>query len=105
MLKWCKLEKEEGPSNGWDIKQLIGASKGTAFNNTCKVEAALKKLCIDFPESLQAATKLSVEDAQASWTTDNKLNQWFDDARKDLIESGLVKEQESRILMELCSLS
>ena len=87
----------EGELKGRDIKRLIGASmKGTVFENTFKVETAWKKLRIDFPESLQAATKLSVEDARASWTTHNNLDQWFDDARKDLIKSGLVKELEVR---------
>jgi hypothetical protein len=45
------------------------------------------------PESLQAATKIAVEDTRAQWTTHNNLNQWFDDVKKDLLTTGLVENE------------
>ena len=47
-----------------------------------------------FPESLQAATMLMVEDTRAQWTTYDNLIQWFDDAKQDLIKTGLVIDEE-----------
>jgi hypothetical protein len=41
---------------------------------------------------LQAATKISVDDARAQWTTFDILNQWFDDVKKDLLRTGLVDD-------------
>ena len=43
---------------------------------------------------LQATTKLTVEDARAQWTTHDNLNQWFDNAKQDLIKTGLVIDDE-----------
>ncbi|KAI2492854.1 hypothetical protein MHU86_21695 [Fragilaria crotonensis] len=39
---------------------------------------------------------MSVEDARSKWTTHDNLQQWFDDAKKDLISTGLVIDREVR---------
>ncbi len=48
------------------------------------------------PERLQAWTKISIEEARSKWTTVNNLEQWFNDAKVDLIKSGLVIDREVR---------
>ncbi len=50
----------------------------------------------EFPEQLQAANKMCIDDARAQWTTHTNLDQWFDDAKRDLIETGLVLDEEVR---------
>jgi hypothetical protein len=81
----------DGELKGKDIKRLIGASiLGTEYETKFTIEGAWRKLRKEFPESFQAATKLSVEDSRAQWTTHDNLFQWFDDAKKDLISTGLV---------------
>ena len=39
---------------------------------------------------------MNIDDAWAQWTTYNNLEQWVDDAKQDLIETGLVKDAEVR---------
>jgi hypothetical protein len=39
---------------------------------------------------------MSVKDARSKWSTHDKLQQWFDDATKDLISKGLVIDREVR---------
>jgi hypothetical protein len=87
----------DGKLRGKDIKRLIGASvAGTVYDGAFKVDTAFRKLCTEHPESLQAATLMSVEDASAQWTMHDNLNQWFDDAKKNLIETGMVIDKEVR---------
>jgi hypothetical protein len=58
------------------------------------VEGIWQKIRKVFPESLQPATKLTVEDARAQWTTHDNLNQWIDNAKQDLINTCLVIDEE-----------
>ena len=79
---------------GKDLKRLIGASiMGTPHENKYKVELVWRKARVAYPEALQEATKIAVEYACAQWTTYNNLNQWFDDAKKDIIATGLVVDE------------
>lgn len=85
----------DGELKSKDMKRLIGASiVGTAYEGAFKVESVWRKLRTTFPEKLQAAKKISVEDARAQWTTFDNLNQWFDDVKKDLLRTGLVDDIE-----------
>ena len=79
-----------------DLKRLIGASilGGTEYETKFTIESAWRNLRKDFPESFQAVTRLSIEDARAQWTTHNNFCQWFDDAKKDLLSTGLVIDEE-----------
>jgi hypothetical protein len=73
---------------------LIGASiVGTAHANLYKAESVWRKVRTEFPESLQAATKIAVKDARAQWTTHDNLKQWFDNVKKDLLATGLVENE------------
>ena len=83
-----------GELSGKQIRRLIGAAiSGSAYEGMFNVETVWKKLRNDFPVTMQAATKLSVDDARAEWTTFENLNQWFDDAKRDLIKTGLVVDE------------
>ena len=75
---------------------MIGASieEGTTHANLHKAESVWRKVRTEFPESLQAATKIAAEDARAQWTTHDNLNQWFDDVKKDLLATALLVEDE-----------
>ena len=35
-----------------------------------------------------------MDDARAQWTTYDNLNQWFDDAKSDIIATGLVEDKK-----------
>lgn len=86
-----------GELRGRDIKRLIGAATlGTEFEGQFTVESVWRKVRCEYPEKLQAANKLSVDDARAQWTTHQNLQQWFDDAKLDLIATGLCIDQEVR---------
>ena len=66
-----------------------------------------RKVRSEFPTALQAANKISVEDARAQWTTYDNLDQWFDDVKKDLIGTGLVEdkvllEENGNVVSEVC---
>ena len=37
---------------------------------------------------------MSVDDSRAQWTTHTNLDQWFDDAKNDLLSTGLVVDEE-----------
>ena len=66
---------------------MIGASiVGTEHEP--KIESVWRKFRVEFPEALQASTRLMVEDATAQWTTFDNLNQWFDNVKKDLLTTG-----------------
>lgn len=83
-----------GELKGRDVKRLIGASMvGTRHEHAFKVETVWKKVRNEHPDAFQAATKLSIEDARAQWTTHDNLNQWFDDAKSDLLRTGLVVDE------------
>ena len=85
----------DGELRGKYLRRLIGASiVGTPHANEYKVESVLRKARTEFPEALQAATKIAVEDARAQWTTYDNLNQWFDDVKKDLLATGLVEDEQ-----------
>ena len=87
----------DGEMRGREIKRLMGAAvQGTEFDGAFKIESAFRKLLREFPAQLQPANKMSVDDARAQWTTFDNLQQWFVDAKKDLIETGLVIDEEVR---------
>ena len=87
----------EGEMRGREIKRLIGAAiLGTPYNEQFTIESVWRKVRREFPEHLQAASNMSVDDARAQWTTFDNLQQWFNDAKKDLIETGLVIDAEVR---------
>ena len=96
-----------GELRGRDIKRLINiAVIGTKFEIKFKTESAWKKLRSQRPEQVQAATKVTMEEARSKWTTVLNLQQWFDDAKMDLIKSGLVinkevRDEEGQLLSEL----
>jgi hypothetical protein len=83
----------QGELSGKDVRRLIEASvHGTAFEDQFKTTTVWKKVLLEYPNSLQAANKISVEDARSQWTTHDNLDNWFDDAKLDLIKSGLVRD-------------
>lgn len=87
----------DGELRGRDMKRLLGAATlGTKFEGQFTLESAWRKLRREHPEKLQAAKKLSVDDSRAEWTTHQNLQQWFDDAKRDMIETGLCIDQEVR---------
>jgi hypothetical protein len=103
----CQIS--DGDLRGKDVKRLIGASiistrhEGGAFG----VEAVWRKVRKEHPYLFQAACKMSVDDARAQWTTYFNLDQWFDDAKKDLILTGRVADEEvfddeGRLVSQVC---
>jgi hypothetical protein len=83
----------EGELKGRDFKRLIGAAKlGTPYEKRFGVEAVWRKVRAQYPHALQAASRMTVEDARAQWTTHDNLDQWFDDAKADLLSTGLVDD-------------
>lgn len=78
-----------------ELKQFISASiLGTPHANSAyKVESVWQKARKEFPDVLQAATKIAIKDACAQWTTHNNLNQWFDNVKKNILATGLVIDE------------
>jgi hypothetical protein len=70
-------------------KLATAKNVGSGFEDQFKTGSVWRKLLATHPESLQAVKRASVEDARAMWTTHNNLDQWFSDAKKDLLPSGL----------------
>ena len=97
----------QGEINGSEIRQLIGAAiNRTSYENKFTIRSVWEKLLMEFPESTQAATKISIEDGRAEWTTFDNLNQWLTDVKQDLIDTGLVLDRpvydsEGNVLSEL----
>ena len=60
---------------------------------TPQCESVWKKLKTRYPEALQAAPKMSVEDARTQWTTYDNLKQWFDDVKCDLLATEMVVDE------------
>ncbi|KAI2493647.1 hypothetical protein MHU86_20900 [Fragilaria crotonensis] len=97
----------DGELKGLDIKRLIGASIVGTRHETFQVESVWRKVRSEYPDALQAANKISVEDARAQWTTHDNLNQWFDDVKKDLVATGLVEDkavldENGNVASEVC---
>ena len=98
----------EGELRARDMCRLIGAATvGTTYEQAFKVQSVWRKVRSEFPEVLQAGTKISVEDARAQWTTYDNLDQWFDDVKKDLVATGLVEDkavldEEGKLVSEVC---
>ncbi len=90
------------------MKRLIGASiVGTPYEAAFQVESVTRKVRSEFPAALQAANKISVEDARAQWTTYDNLDQWFDNVKKDLIGTGFVEDkvvmdEDGKLVSEVC---
>ena len=85
----------DGELKGRDVKRLIGASIiGTRHEGAFKVDSVWRKVRKEHPSSFQAASKMSVDDSRAQWTTLTNLDQWFNDARKDLLSTGLVVDEK-----------
>jgi len=86
-----------GELRGRDIKRLIGAATvGTQYEDQFTPESVWRKVRRKYPEKLQAANKVCVDDACSQWTTYQNLQQWFDDAKQDLLDSRLCIDQEVR---------
>ncbi len=84
----------DGKLKGRDIKGLIGASiVGTCHEHGINVETVWEKVRNEHPDAIQAATKVSIEDAWAQWTTHDNLDQWFDEAKSNLLRIGLVVDE------------
>ena len=87
-----------GELEGQEVfKPWIGASiVGTEHDTGFKVETEWRKLRVEFPEALQASTRLIVlENKRTQWTTFDNLNHWFDNVIKDLLKTvGLVLNQQ-----------
>ena len=80
-----------------DIKRVIGAATlGTPMETAFKAETVWRKMKRDYPEKLQAVKLMSVDDSRAQWTTFSNLQQWFNDVKTDIINTGLVLDQELR---------
>ena len=98
----------DGELKGRDVKRLIGALiVETPHEEAFQVESVWRKVRSEYPAALQAANKLSVEDARAQWTTYDNLNQWSDDVKEDLIETGLVEDKvvldkDGKLVSEVC---
>jgi hypothetical protein len=75
---------------------LCAAVLATKYEDRFTVESAWKKLRTRHRERLQAGTKVSMEEAGSKRTTVNNLEQWIDDVKDDLINSGLVIDREVR---------
>ena len=81
----------DGELKGRDIKRLVGASiLGTRHEGSFKPESVWRKVRREYPEALQAAGRQSLDDSRAQWTTHDNLDQWFNDAKNDLLSTGLV---------------
>jgi hypothetical protein len=67
---------------GRDINRLIGAATvGTQYEDQF---------------TIALANKVWVDNARSQWTSYQNLQQWFYDAKRDLIESGLCIDKEVR---------
>ena len=85
----------DGELRGRDICRMIGASiVGTQYENSFTVESVWRKVRKEYPDAVQAGPKVSIDDARAQWTTHDNLSQWFDDAKRDLLATGLVEDIE-----------
>jgi hypothetical protein len=79
---------------GKEFQIVMGAAVlGTQYKGTLKLESAWKKLRKKHPDKLQAANVATGEYARLRWRTYNNLQMWFDDAKIDLLASGLVLDQ------------
>ena len=84
----------DGELKGKDLQRLIGASKlGTEHEDAFKTNSVWRKVRKQYPQALQAAPKMSIEDGRAQWTTNDNLNQWFTDAKADFLASGMVVDE------------
>ena len=83
---------------GLDFRKLAGLTLFSYIDHhgTFTFESAWTKLRREFPEQLQPANKMSMDDSRAQWTTYSNLQQWFDDAKNCLIGSGLLIDAEVR---------
>ncbi len=92
-----------GELRGRGIKQMLGAAVlGTMHDDRFSVESAWKKLQTQHLEQLQAGTKVSMEEARSKSTTVNNLEQWFDDVKAGLINSGHVIDRALMSEVDFC---
>ena len=83
-----------GELKGRDICRVIGASiEGIVHEHNFTVESVWRKVRKEYPSAVQGGQKVSIDDARAQWTTHDNLSQWFDDAKRDLISTGLVDDK------------
>jgi hypothetical protein len=98
---------DEGELNGKAIKRIMNTVvMRTKFDKTFIAESVWKELQTRHAGQLQAANRVTMEECRSKWKKVNNLDQWFDDMKKDLIESGLaddreVQDSEGQLLSEL----
>jgi len=72
---------------------MLAAVEGTEHEENFSVEYAWRRLRKEFPDEVTPVAKLQVDDIRGEWTTWEKMNQWFDDSKKVLVDNGLAYDR------------
>ena len=76
-----------GEAKSKDIMAIKSASvKNTKYQDSVNVQYTYERIRLSEAERMQNSSVRGVEDIRCQWTTYEKLNQWFDDAKPLLLK-------------------
>ena len=68
---------------------IQAATNGTRWEKKVNIDRIWKRLRENYPHEFSPKTTSTVEDIRASWTTYSNINNWFDNNKQPLINTGL----------------
>jgi len=84
-----------GEAKAKDIMSIISAAvKNTKHQDSVNVKYAYEKIRLIEAERMQNSSIRGVEDIRCQWTTYEKLNQWFDDAKPVLLKYKFAEDRK-----------
>ena len=84
-----------GEAKAKDIMAIISAAvKNTKHQDSVNVKYAYEKIRLNEAERMQNGSVRGVEDIRCQWTTYEKLNQWFDDAKPVLLKYKFAEDRK-----------
>ena len=84
-----------GEAKAKDIMSIISAAvKNTKHQDSVNVQYAYERIRLSEAERMQNSSIRGVEDIRCQWTTYEKLNQWFDDAKPVLLKYKFAEDRK-----------
>ena len=89
ILQLSRKSQASGPL----IQRILAAATHDTEYAGCSTKSAWLRIRKEFPEEIRPCTVSTVDSLRSEWTTFTKVNDWFSENKKTLIDSGLAIDE------------